>query len=66
MPTRDGRRFAARALLKHPLRDGAVHVVFDPLDLIARLAALVHRSGISARCTSALNGVVREMSRQTG
>ena len=27
--------------LKHPFRDGTTHVVFEPLDFIARLAALV-------------------------
>ncbi len=29
--------------LKHPLRDGTTHVLFEPLDFIARLAALVPR-----------------------
>ena len=29
--------------LKHPFRDGATHVVLDPIDFIARLAALVPR-----------------------
>ena len=29
--------------LKHPFRDGTTHVVLDPLDFIARLAALVPR-----------------------
>lgn len=29
--------------LKHPFRDGATHVLFEPLDFIARLAALVPR-----------------------
>jgi hypothetical protein len=28
-------------LLKTPYRDGTTHVVFEPLDFIARLAALV-------------------------
>jgi len=27
--------------LRHPWRDGTTHVVFEPLDLVARLAALV-------------------------
>jgi hypothetical protein len=27
--------------LKHPFRDGTTHVLFEPLDFIARLAALV-------------------------
>jgi len=26
--------------LKHPFRDGTTHVLFEPLDFIARLAAL--------------------------
>ncbi len=29
--------------LKHPFRDGTTHVVFEPLDFIARLASLVPR-----------------------
>ena len=29
--------------LKHPFRDGTTHVLFEPLDFIARLAALVPR-----------------------
>ena len=29
--------------LKHPFRDGTTHVVLDPIDFIARLAALVLR-----------------------
>ena len=29
--------------LKHPYRDGTTHFVFDPLDFLARLAALVPR-----------------------
>jgi len=30
-----------RYALKTPYRDGTTHVVFEPLDFIARLAALV-------------------------
>jgi hypothetical protein len=29
--------------LKHPFRDGTMHVLFEPLDFMARLAALVPR-----------------------
>lgn len=29
--------------LKHPFRDGTTHVLFEPLDFMARLAALVPR-----------------------
>ena len=29
--------------LKHPFADGTTHVLFEPLDFIARLAALVSR-----------------------
>ena len=29
--------------LKHPFFDGTTHVVLDPLELLARLAALVPR-----------------------
>lgn len=34
---------AIRYTLKSPYRDGTTHVVFEPLDFIARLAALVPR-----------------------
>lgn len=34
-------------LLKTPYRDGTTHVVFEPLDFIARLAALVPRPWVS-------------------
>jgi ribosomal protein S27E len=33
--------------LKHPFRDGTTHVVFEPLDFIARLAALVPRPRVN-------------------
>ena len=32
---------------KHPLRDGSTHGVLEPLDFIARLAALVPRPGLN-------------------
>ena len=32
-----------RYTLKTPYRDGTTHVIFEPLDFIARLAALVPR-----------------------
>ena len=32
---------AAKKQLKTPYRDGTTHIVLDPLDLMARLAALV-------------------------
>jgi len=32
-----------RYMLKTPYRDGTTHVVFEPLDFMARLAALVPR-----------------------
>ncbi len=34
-------------LLKTPYRDGTTHVVFEPLDFIARLAALVPRPRVN-------------------
>ena len=34
-----------RYTLKTPCRDGTTHVVFEPLDFIARLAALEKESG---------------------
>ncbi len=36
-----------RYSLKTPWRDGTTHVVFEPLDFIARLAALIPRSGVN-------------------
>ena len=33
--------------LKHPFCDGTTHVVFEPLDFIARLAALVPRPRVN-------------------
>ena len=37
--------------LRHPFRDGTTHVVFEPLDFIARLAALVPRPRVNlTRC----------------
>ena len=38
---------------KQPFRDGATHVVLDPLDFIARLAALVPRPRLIGRVSSA-------------
>ena len=35
-----------RYQLKTPYRDGTTHVIFEPLDFIARLAALVPRPGV--------------------
>jgi hypothetical protein len=34
-------------LLKTPYRDGTTHIVFEPLDFIARLAALVPRPRVN-------------------
>ncbi|MFK7887825.1 MAG: transposase, partial [Gammaproteobacteria bacterium] len=42
--TRDGQ---VRYSLKTPWRDGTTHVVFEPLDFIARLAALIPRPGVN-------------------
>jgi hypothetical protein len=36
-----------RYQLKTPYRDGTTHVIFEPLDFIARLAALVHKPGVN-------------------
>jgi hypothetical protein len=36
-----------RYSLKTPWRDGTTHVVFEPLDFIARLAALIPRPGVN-------------------
>jgi hypothetical protein len=54
--------------LRHRWRDGTTHVVFDPLDLVARLAALVpppranlvRYFGILAPCASWRDAVVRD------
>jgi hypothetical protein len=54
--------------LRHRWRDGTTHVVFDPLDLVARLAALVpprranlvRYFGIVAPCASWRDVVVRD------
>jgi hypothetical protein len=43
-PTRQGN---IRVALKTPYRDGTTHVVFQPLDFIARLAALVPRPRVN-------------------
>jgi hypothetical protein len=42
--TADGR---IRYTLKTPYRDGTTHVMFEPLDLLARLAALVPSPGVN-------------------
>jgi ribosomal protein S27E len=42
--TRDGR---VRYQLKTPYRDGTTHVIFEPLDFIARLAALVPKPRVN-------------------
>ena len=42
--TRDGR---VRYELKTPYRDGTTHVIFEPLDFIARLAALVPKPRVN-------------------
>ena len=36
-----------RYQLKKPYRDGATHVIFEPLDFIARLAALVPKPRVN-------------------
>jgi hypothetical protein len=36
-----------RYQLKTPYRDGATHVIFEPLDFIARLAALVPKPRVN-------------------
>jgi hypothetical protein len=36
-----------RYQLKTPCRDGTTHVLFEPLDVIARLAALVPKPGVN-------------------
>ena len=41
MPTHPDASLAAYLRTKHPFHDGTTHVVLDPIDLIARLAALV-------------------------
>jgi len=33
--------------LKTPYRNGTTHVIFEPLDFIARLAALVPKPGVN-------------------
>lgn len=42
--TRDGR---VRSELKTPYRDGTTHVIFEPLDFMARLAALVPKPRVN-------------------
>jgi hypothetical protein len=39
-----------RYLLKTPHRDGPTHVVFEPLDRIARLAALMPKPRVNLTC----------------
>ena len=36
--------------LKTPYRDGTTHVIFEPLDFIARLAALVPKRRVNLTC----------------
>ncbi len=36
-----------RYTLKNPWRDGTTHVIFEPLDFIARLAALVPKPRVN-------------------
>jgi hypothetical protein len=36
-----------RYQLKNPYRDGTTHVIFEPLDVIAKLAALVPRPRVN-------------------
>jgi hypothetical protein len=43
-PTRNGQ---IRYLLKTPYNDGTTHVIFEPLDFIARLVALVPRRRVN-------------------
>ena len=45
--------------LKQQFRDGTTHVVLDPLDFIARLAALVPRPRLNLTRSSSRGGVVR-------
>ena len=53
--------------LKHPFRDGTTHVLFEPLDFVARLAPLDCRAGIVPdnpcllRSTSSIPGLVRRV-----
>jgi len=37
----------ARYQLKTPYRDGTTHVIFEPLDFVARLAALVPKPRVN-------------------
>jgi hypothetical protein len=37
--------------LKTPYRDGTTHVIFEPLDFIAKLAALVPKPRVNRVCT---------------
>jgi hypothetical protein len=46
----DGR---IRYALKTPYRDGTTHVLFEPLDFLARLAALVPSPGVISPATTA-------------
>jgi hypothetical protein len=43
LPTHNGARYQ----LKTPYKDGTTHVIFEPLDFIARLAALVPKPRVN-------------------
>ena len=59
-PTSNGN---VRYQLKTPDRDGTTHVIFDPLDFIARLAALVPKPRFNL---TRYNGVFAPNSRYRG
>ena len=44
---RHGRADTFRYQLKTPYRDGTTHVIFEPLDFIAKLAALVPKPRVN-------------------
>ena len=52
--TADGR---IRYTLKTPYRDGTTHVLFEPLDFLSRLAALVPSPGVNATCLPDYKGI---------
>ncbi len=47
-----------RYQLKTPYRDGTTHVIFEPLDFIARLAALVPKPRVNL---TRFHGVLRQI-----
>jgi hypothetical protein len=48
--------------IKTPYRDGTTHVIFEPLDFIARLAALVPKPRVNLMCVCTKQSAPRDNS----